>query len=92
LEPGQPNALYHAESEQEAFLVLSWECRLLVEGEERLLRNLAWLESVVGRPAEATLHLPEAVDRSERLREFVSRVRRGGLRRRPDPRRTCLRG
>jgi uncharacterized cupin superfamily protein len=40
LEPGQPNALYHSESQQEAFLVLSGECKLLVEGEERLLR--AW--------------------------------------------------
>jgi quercetin dioxygenase-like cupin family protein len=37
LEPGQPTT-YHAESSQEAFLVLSGECRLLVEGEERLLR------------------------------------------------------
>jgi uncharacterized cupin superfamily protein len=34
LEPGQPNALYHSESQQEAFLVLSGECRLLVDGEE----------------------------------------------------------
>jgi quercetin dioxygenase-like cupin family protein len=38
LEPGQPT-VYHAESEQEAFLVLSGECRLLVEGEERDLRR-----------------------------------------------------
>jgi uncharacterized cupin superfamily protein len=38
LEPGESNGLYHAESAQEAFLVLSGECRLLVEGEERLLR------------------------------------------------------
>jgi len=38
MEPGQPNCLYHAESQQEAFLVLSGECRLLVEGTERLLR------------------------------------------------------
>ena len=37
LEPGQ-HSLYHAESAQEAFLVLSGECRLLVEGEERRLR------------------------------------------------------
>jgi quercetin dioxygenase-like cupin family protein len=36
LEPGQ-STVYHAESPQEAFLVLSGECRLLVEGEERLL-------------------------------------------------------
>jgi uncharacterized cupin superfamily protein len=40
LEPGEPNGLYHAESKQEAFLVLSGECTLLVEGEERVLR--AW--------------------------------------------------
>jgi uncharacterized cupin superfamily protein len=38
LEPGQPSCLYHSESQQEAFLVLSGECRLLVDGEERLLR------------------------------------------------------
>jgi len=38
LEPGEPNCLYHSESQQEAFLVLSGECRLLVDGEERLLR------------------------------------------------------
>ena len=37
LEPGQ-TGLYHAESNQEAFLVLSGECALLVEGEERRLR------------------------------------------------------
>ena len=35
LEPGQPS-LYHAESSQEAFLLLSGECRLLVEGDERV--------------------------------------------------------
>jgi uncharacterized cupin superfamily protein len=40
LPPGQPNGLYHAEQAQESFLVLSGECRLLVEGEERVLR--AW--------------------------------------------------
>src|SRR3954465_3649723 len=40
LEPGESNGLYHRESEQEDFLVLTGECRLLVEGEERLLR--AW--------------------------------------------------
>jgi uncharacterized cupin superfamily protein len=38
LEPGKPNCLYHSESQQEAFLVLSGECRLLIDGEERLLR------------------------------------------------------
>ena len=45
LEPGEPNGLYHAESEQEAFLVLSGECTLLVEGEERLLRQWDFFHS-----------------------------------------------
>lgn len=40
LPPGEPNGLYHSESQQEDFLVLSGECLLLVEGEERRLR--AW--------------------------------------------------
>lgn len=39
LRPGEPNSLYHSESQQEAFLVLFGECGLLVEGEERLLRS-----------------------------------------------------
>ena len=37
--PGEPNALYHAETGQEGFLVLSGECTLVVEGEERTLRQ-----------------------------------------------------
>jgi uncharacterized cupin superfamily protein len=37
--PGDPNALYHAEGAQEGFLVLSGECTLIVEEEERLLRQ-----------------------------------------------------
>jgi uncharacterized cupin superfamily protein len=40
LEPGKPSGLYHRETSQEDFLVLSGECLLLVEGEERRLR--AW--------------------------------------------------
>ena len=40
VEPGEPNCLYHSENQQEAFLVLSGECKLLVDGEERPLR--AW--------------------------------------------------
>jgi uncharacterized cupin superfamily protein len=40
LAPGQPACYYHAEDEQEDFLVLSGECLLLIEGEERLLE--AW--------------------------------------------------
>jgi uncharacterized cupin superfamily protein len=37
LEPGQPSTLYHAESQQEGFLVLAGECLLVVEGNERRL-------------------------------------------------------
>jgi uncharacterized cupin superfamily protein len=37
LPPGQPNGLYHSETQQEDFLVLSGECTLLVEGGERQL-------------------------------------------------------
>ena len=39
IEPGQPSCMYHGESSQEAFLVLSGECVLIVEGEERPLRQ-----------------------------------------------------
>jgi uncharacterized cupin superfamily protein len=38
LRPGQTRVLYHAESSQEAFLVLRGECLLLIEDEERPLR------------------------------------------------------
>lgn len=37
LAPGQ-TSLYHAEANQEAFLVVAGECALVVEGEERRLR------------------------------------------------------
>jgi uncharacterized cupin superfamily protein len=40
LEPGQPACMYHRENEQEDFLVLSGECLLLIEGQERSLK--AW--------------------------------------------------
>jgi uncharacterized cupin superfamily protein len=48
LEPGEPNGLYHSESEQEAFLVLSGACKLLVESEERLLRPWDFFHSPAG--------------------------------------------
>lgn len=38
--PGQPSTLYHAETEQEGFLVLAGECLAILEGQERHLR--AW--------------------------------------------------
>ena len=40
LEPGQPACMYHRERGQEGFLVLSGECLLLIEGQERRLK--AW--------------------------------------------------
>jgi len=39
LEPGEPNSRYHWETETEAFLVLSGEALLIVEGQERPLRQ-----------------------------------------------------
>jgi len=52
LQPGQPNCMYHGENAQEDFLVLSGECLVLVEGEERRLKQWdfvhcpAWTEHV----------------------------------------------
>jgi uncharacterized cupin superfamily protein len=48
LSPGEPNAMYHWETEQEDFLVLFGEALLIVEGEERKLRQ--W--DFVHRPPE----------------------------------------
>jgi uncharacterized cupin superfamily protein len=48
LPPEEPNGLYHRESKQEAFLVLSGECTLLVEGEERVLRAWDFFHSPAG--------------------------------------------
>ena len=39
LSPGEPMALYHREADQEGFLVLSGEAVLVVEGQERRLRQ-----------------------------------------------------
>jgi uncharacterized cupin superfamily protein len=52
LNPGEPNCMYHGENAQEDFLVLAGECLLLVEGEERPLKQWdfvhcpAWTEHV----------------------------------------------
>jgi uncharacterized cupin superfamily protein len=48
LEPGEPNGLYHSETQQEDFLVLSGQCTLLVEGEERTLRQWDFFHSPAG--------------------------------------------
>jgi len=39
LRPGEPSCMYHGEEAQEDFLVLSGECLLIVEGQERLLKT-----------------------------------------------------
>jgi uncharacterized cupin superfamily protein len=52
LQPGQPNCMYHGENAQEDFLVLAGECLLLIDGEERPLKQWdfvhspAWTEHV----------------------------------------------
>ena len=47
LQPGEPSGMYHAETGQEDFLVVSGECVLVIEGEERQLK--AWDSSTVRR-------------------------------------------
>lgn len=45
LQPGQPNCLYHRENLEENFLVLHGECVLIVEGEERILKQWDFFHS-----------------------------------------------
>jgi uncharacterized cupin superfamily protein len=39
LPPGESTGFYHREGNQEGFLVLEGECLVVVEGEERVLRQ-----------------------------------------------------
>jgi uncharacterized cupin superfamily protein len=48
LEPGQPMAMYHWEADQEGFLVLSGEALLIVEEEERTLRQWDYFHKPAG--------------------------------------------
>ncbi len=48
LEPGQPNCMYHGESDQEDFLVVAGECILVVEGQERRLRRWDFVHCPAG--------------------------------------------
>jgi uncharacterized cupin superfamily protein len=48
LAPGQANGRYHAESDQEGFLVLAGECIALVEGTERHMRQWDYLHCPPG--------------------------------------------
>src|SRR5918995_5811589 len=48
LEPGEPMAMYHWEADQEDFLVLAGEALLIVEGEERPLRQWDFVHCPAG--------------------------------------------
>ncbi len=48
LQPGQPNCRYHSEPVQEDFLVLYGECIVILEGEERPLRQWDFVHCPAG--------------------------------------------
>jgi uncharacterized cupin superfamily protein len=48
LPPGEPNGCYHSETQQEDFLVLAGECIVIVEGEERPLKQWDFFHSPAG--------------------------------------------
>jgi uncharacterized cupin superfamily protein len=48
LEPGQPMSMYHWEADQEDFLVLAGEAMLIVDGEERPLRQWDFVHCPAG--------------------------------------------
>src|SRR3954449_9607488 len=48
LQPGQPNCKYHSEPVQEDFLVLHGECLVILEGEERPLRQWDFVHCPAG--------------------------------------------
>jgi uncharacterized cupin superfamily protein len=48
MQPGQPNCRYHSEPVQEDFLVLLGECIVILQGEERRLRQWDFLHCPAG--------------------------------------------
>jgi uncharacterized cupin superfamily protein len=87
LSPGQPNCMYHGENAQEDFLVLYGECILLVEGDERPLRQWdfvhcpAWTEHVfvgAGDGPSAVLMVGARPDPDELLYPVVEVARKHG--------------
>jgi uncharacterized cupin superfamily protein len=48
LQPGQPNGRYHSEPVQEDFLVLHGECLVILQGEERAMRQWDFLHCPAG--------------------------------------------
>jgi uncharacterized cupin superfamily protein len=53
LQPGDRSTLYHAESKEESYLVLSGSCLLVVDGEERELRPWDFVHLPRGTPHAA---------------------------------------
>jgi uncharacterized cupin superfamily protein len=80
LGPGQPACMYHGEENQEDFLVLAGDCRLLVEGEERPLKAWdfvhcpAWTEHVFVGGSEPSLILAVGTRRGEGIRYPVDEL------------------
>ena len=64
LQPGQSGGRYHREANQEDFLVLSGECLLLIEGEERALAAA----ERAAQPVSQSLDSPRARGEARRLR------------------------
>jgi uncharacterized cupin superfamily protein len=50
LGPGEPMAMYHWEADQEGFLVLSGEALLIIDGEERTIRQWDYVHCPPGVP------------------------------------------
>jgi uncharacterized cupin superfamily protein len=48
LEPGQPLSIYHQETDAEGFVVVAGEALLIVEGQERALRQWDYVHTPVG--------------------------------------------
>lgn len=50
LDPGDPMSMYHWETDQEGFLVLSGEALLIVDDEEKVLRQWDYFHCPIGVP------------------------------------------
>jgi uncharacterized cupin superfamily protein len=48
MQPGQPNCRYHSETVQEDFLVLAGECIVILDGEERPLKQWDFVHCPAG--------------------------------------------
>jgi uncharacterized cupin superfamily protein len=48
MQPGQPNSRYHSEPVQEDFLVLEGDCIVILDGEERRLRQWDYVHCPAG--------------------------------------------